>query len=95
MHDVLSSLSDSDLQAMVAALRSRRVSPPYTSLQLSQLVSTSLTSALADYLAELDRLGFDAQQIVVMLECVLSDRKQSNRGSNAIDLVTSGPEAPG
>jgi phosphatidylserine/phosphatidylglycerophosphate/cardiolipin synthase-like enzyme len=88
-------LSNTDLQSLTAGLRSRRVSAPYSDLQLSRVLPAGLTRTVSSGLAELDSLGFTADQIVAVLELLERDRKAGRSTEPPIDLVTSGPEAEG
>jgi len=40
-------------------------------------------------------LGFDEEQVAITLEMILRDRSDGRKAEPPIDLVTSGPEAPG
>lgn len=95
MTDALIKLSNADLRALVAGLRSRRVSAPYSELQLSRVLPGSLTRTVSTGLAELDSLAFTEDQIVAVLELLERDRKAGRSIEPQIDLVTSGSEAEG
>lgn len=95
MNSVFSRLSDADLRELVAALKSRRVSAPYSELQLNRILSTKLAADAIGSLQEFASLGFDEHQIATTLELLLHDRSDGRKGEPPIDLVTSGPEAPG
>lgn len=90
-----SRLSDADLREMVSALKSRRVSAPYSELQVSRILSSKVATEVTGSLHDLAELGFDEQQIATTLELLLSDRINGRKHEPSIDLVTSGPEAPG
>jgi phosphatidylserine/phosphatidylglycerophosphate/cardiolipin synthase-like enzyme len=95
MTAALSRLNDADLHELVAALRSRRVSLPFSELQVSRLLSPKLAAEVTTSLQELATLGFAEQQIATTLELLLRDRSDVRKNEPQIDLVTSGPEAPG
>ncbi len=95
MNDGFTKLSTTDLQALIAALRSGRVAAPYSDIQLSRVVSGGLIEAIRVGLVELHKLGFDVQQIAVALDLIKGDRQAVRAIEPPIDLVTSGPEAPG
>ena len=95
MTAAFSSLSDADLRELAAALKSRRVSAPYSELQVNRVLSPALAAEVTVSLQELSSLGFDEQQVATTLEMILRDRSDSRKGEPPIDLVTSGPEAPG
>ena len=90
-----SRLSDADLRALAAALKSRRISSPYPELQLNRVLSPPLAADVTASLQELATLGFDEQQIAITLEMLLCDRTDGRKAEPSIELVTSGPEALG
>jgi len=95
MTAAISRLSDADLRELTAALKSRRVSAPYSELQVSRVLSPKFAPDVAASLQELATVGFDEQQVAVTLEMLLHDRSDGRKGEPPMDLVTSGPEAPG
>lgn len=95
MTAAFSRLSDADLRELAAALKSRRVSAPYSELQVNRVLSPALAAEVTVSLQELSSLCFDEQQIATTLEMLLRDRLDGRKGEPPIDLVTSGPEAPG
>lgn len=88
-------LSDADLRELANALKSRRVSQPYSELQVNRILSPKSAQHVTHSLQELAVLGFDEQQIAAALELLLQDRSDGRKIEATIDLVTSGPEAPG
>lgn len=95
MIDAFSKLSSTDLQTLIAGLRSRRIAAPYSELQLSRVLAPGFIQTVAADLTELDSLGFTADQLVAALELLVKDRSVARSAESPIDLVTSGPEAPG
>jgi len=95
MNDAFTQLCDTDLRTLVAGLRSQRISPPFSEMQVSRVLSGGLAKSVATALAKFHAIGFDSEQIVVALDLLLSDRQNSTSDNPQIDLVTSGPEAPG
>ena len=95
MTDAFIKLGDTDVRELIAALRSGRVSAPYSDLQLTQVVSSGLTKTVAGGLNGFASLGFTSKQIVAVLELLEKDRSEGRSTEPPIDLVTSGPEAPG
>jgi phosphatidylserine/phosphatidylglycerophosphate/cardiolipin synthase-like enzyme len=88
-------LSDADLRELANALKSRRVSEPYSELQVNRVLSPKSAQNVTSSLQELAAVGFDEQQIAAALELLLQDRSDGRKIEPTIDLVTSGPEAPG
>jgi len=95
MHDAFSQLSNTDLQALIAALRSGRLMSPYSGLQVSRVVPASLCEMVRSALGQLQAEGFTPSQLATLLSCIAADRVQCRPRELPIDLVTSGPEAPG
>lgn len=95
MTAAFSRLSDADLRELATALKSRRVSAPYSELQVNRILSTILAADVTTSLHELAALGFGEQQIATTLELLVRDRSNRRKNDSQIDLVTSGPEAPG
>ena len=88
-------LSNTDLQSLTAGLRSGRISAPYSELQLSHIFVPGLIPTVAAGLSEFESLGFTSDQIEAVLELLVKDRSAGQTTESQIDLVTSGPEAPG
>lgn len=95
MAEAFSRLSDADLRELANALKSRRISAPYSELQVNRVLSPTFTPDIIAALQELSYCGFDEQQMSVTLEMLLHDRLHGRKAEPPIDLVTSGPEAPG
>ncbi|QDT79202.1 hypothetical protein Mal35_26570 [Gimesia maris] len=95
MNNAFIKLGNTDLETLAAYLRSGRVAAPYTSLQLTRILPAGLSSDVLEGLVYYDSLGFSASQIATVLELVEQDRKNGRSDEPPIDLVTSGPEAPG
>jgi hypothetical protein len=95
MSDAISRLTEANLRSLIAGLRSRRIASPFTSLQVARVVGVDLGKRVAAELSRLETLGFGAEQIAVSLELVLHDRQADRAAEVPIELVTSGPEAPG
>lgn len=96
MNEAFSRLSSEHLRMIATALRSGRLTLPPNSLQIGRILTGDACTALTTKLAELSALGFCAEQVAVVIESVLLDRELFQAShSNEIDLVTSGPEAPG
>lgn len=95
MTDAFIRLSNTDLQTLIAGLRAKRISDPSSKLQLSRVLSPSLVPTVAAGFSELTSLGFTSEQTVTVLELLTKDRSAGRSTEPPIDLVTSGPEAPG
>jgi phosphatidylserine/phosphatidylglycerophosphate/cardiolipin synthase-like enzyme len=65
-------------------------------LQVSRVVpSPVLSGVIHDGLTQLAGQGFSSEQIAIVLELIERDRRSGRHPDLPIDLVTSGPEAPG
>jgi phosphatidylserine/phosphatidylglycerophosphate/cardiolipin synthase-like enzyme len=95
MNSSLLTIPGSDLPTLIAALRSGRLSPPYTIALLEQLLGHSISPCVIESLVELESLNFSEKQLALILELIHHDRQSRPRLENLIDLVTSGPEARG
>lgn len=95
MNEAIANLSNTDLQNLIAALQSRRLAPPYAPLQLSRIMPATLTVSVQAVLSELEADGFSPEQIAKALTLIHLDRKRDRLVELPIDLVTSGPDAPG
>jgi phosphatidylserine/phosphatidylglycerophosphate/cardiolipin synthase-like enzyme len=95
MNDAFTKLSNTDLQAVIAALRSGRLSSPYTGLQVARVVPGAISAFVRTAFLELEAAGFSGDQIATVLSLVEADRMRGRTTELPIDLVTSGPEAPG
>ena len=96
MNDVFSRLNSKDLRLIANGLRSGRLTLPASSLQIGRIFQGEICTAVAEKLAELAKLGFSAEQVAILIDSVVQDRELfRDSGPTGIDLVTSGPEAPG
>jgi len=95
MSQQLFRLSDQDLRALAAAIRSRRIVPPWTALALQRLLPSSVCEEAAAELTTLAGQGMSADQLAATLDFVVGDREQRRADAETIELVTSGPEGPG
>lgn len=95
MNDAFTKLSNSDLQTVIAALRSGRLSSPYTGLQVARVVPAAVSACVRTAFVELEAAGFSGEKIATVLSLIEADRMRGRTTELPIDLVTSGPEAPG
>lgn len=88
-------LPESDLLTLIAALRSGRLSPPFTAAVVENLVGRAGTPATILTLEQLQQVGFSEEQMAMAIELVAQDRQRHPRLEDSIDLVFAGPEASG
>jgi phosphatidylserine/phosphatidylglycerophosphate/cardiolipin synthase-like enzyme len=87
-------ISDGDLREIALAIRSGRLSPPYTTIALKRIVSGDLADLAAD-LQSLAQAGFGVEQVAATLELIRADRQARPRVEDVLELVTTGPEVSG
>jgi phosphatidylserine/phosphatidylglycerophosphate/cardiolipin synthase-like enzyme len=95
MNGATRELSNSDLRSLIAALRSERLAAPYPALQVARVVPGSVADSVRASLMGLAEQGFSPKQMATVFELILADRDGRQAVESSIDLVTSGPEAPG
>ena len=88
-------LSDRDLQEVSAALRSGRLSPPFSAIALQRILPGPLRPSVAEILKRFADGGFTAGQIAITLDVLTADRQRRPRLDDIVQLVTTGPEADG
>ncbi|NUQ63144.1 MAG: phospholipase [Pirellulales bacterium] len=88
-------LSDCDLREIAAALRGNRLSTPITPVGLGRLLAGCVAGAVAGELQQMIEQGFTPSQLATVLALIVKDRWRRPTLDEAIDLVVSGPEAPG
>src|SRR4051812_10695981 len=87
-------ISDGDLREIALAIRSGRLSPPYTTVALQRIVSGDIAALAAD-LQSLSQSGFGTEQVAMTLDLIRGDRQARPRVEDVLELVTTGPEVPG
>jgi phosphatidylserine/phosphatidylglycerophosphate/cardiolipin synthase-like enzyme len=95
MMEHLCRLTDADLQELATALRSGRLAGPYSTVSVDRIVASPFASHLADDLQQLAAQGFLPAQIAATIELMVQARRQRGIPEDLIDLVITGPEAPG
>lgn len=95
MIDGLAALNDRDLESLAAALRGGRLGPPFAAVAIERVISRNNAEPVASAFERLAALGFSAEQIAVSLEVLRHDRAGRHSTDAGLELVTTGPEAPG
>jgi hypothetical protein len=88
-------LPESDFPPLISALRSGRLKSPFASTLIERIVGHAVSADTIEVMEALGRAGLSGPQLAAALELVVQDRQRRPRLEDAIDLVTSGPEAPG
>ncbi len=81
--------------SLASAIRSGRLTAPFSAASLQRFSSRDDSRSVAAELEALRTNGLDLATIATMLELVAKDRRKRTRIEDAIDLVTTGPEATG
>jgi len=88
-------LSENDLEALIAALRTGRLTHPFSLLQINRIVKRPQSEAVRNVLLELSENGFTENQVALALDMIVQERTSRRAEIDEVDLVTSGPRAPG
>src|SRR5262245_31495872 len=95
MTSAIFQLSTEDLNRLAGALRSGRIAPPFSSLVLKRYVPDSVAAATASELQQRVEQGMEPRHLADCLDLLQQDRRQRPVAEDLIDLVWTGPEAPG
>jgi len=95
MTSALCLLTSEDLSQIAAALRSGRIAPPFSPLVLRRYLPESMAARIAVELQQRLSEGMDSRHLADCLEILCLDRRQRPVAEDLIDLVWTGPEAPG
>lgn len=93
MIDVAFHLSPTDMIEVARAIRVGRIQPPYTGLALNRLLSAPHDDSVAQEMQRLYEEGLTPQHLALLLESLA--RTSSRNHDELVDLVCTGPEAPG
>jgi hypothetical protein len=95
MGDALPLLPDADLLALAAALRSGRLAPPFTPAAVRRFCGGAQAAAAASGLQALVEEGLALRHLALLLEAAAQGRGRSPPEGQLLDLVWTGPDAPG
>src|SRR4051794_28630423 len=95
MMEHLSRLADNDLQELATALRSNRLESLFTPIGIARITSSPRAPEIAAELQALADQGFTPCHLATTMELMVKSRSQRPLAEDLIDLVTTGPEAPG
>lgn len=95
MTSAIDALSDGDLAAIVGALRTGRLTAPFTTSSVQAVYRGKLTSAVAQELQDQATCGANGQHLAWALERVARARARTPGTEDSISLVWTGPEAEG
>ena len=91
----LSKLSTGDLQTLSDALKAGRLPIPYTVPMTRTYVAETLVAGVVKDLEFLANTGFEGPQIAILLDAIRHERDSAIKLDEIVELVTTGPEAPG
>lgn len=95
MIDLLRNLGAQDLRSLAAAIRQGRVGNPFASAGLQRYVPPEIAHGLAEGLARLEKERLRPDHLALFLESLAEERTSRSGLQDAVDIVTTGPEAPG
>jgi phosphatidylserine/phosphatidylglycerophosphate/cardiolipin synthase-like enzyme len=95
MTSALCQLTSEDLSQLAGALRSGRIAPPFSPLVLRRYLPESVAALVAAELQQRLIEGMESRHLADCLEILCQDRRQRPLAEDLIDLVWTGPEAPG
>lgn len=95
MTSILNELSDRSLRGLITALESGRLSPPFSSLTLAQLVPQDQVAGLLQELQSLVGSSSTAHSAGAWIRILLQQRERLRADAGTIELVMTGPEPPG
>lgn len=91
----LLSLAPCDLRSLAAAIRTGRLSEPYSRSSVERFVSAGVASGVSNSLQELAHSSMSSEGIARSLELLADGVSRRHPVEDVIDLVTTGPEAGG
>ena len=95
MIPALCQLTSEDLSQLAGALRSGRIAPPFSPLVLRRYLPESMAAPIAVDLQKRVDEGMESRHLADCLDILCHDRRQRPVADDLIDLVWTGPEAPG
>jgi phosphatidylserine/phosphatidylglycerophosphate/cardiolipin synthase-like enzyme len=91
----LHKIASAALRSLADSIDSGRLLPPFTSISLQRYVPTQDSQAIAEELHAFSDSGVPLPQIALILRLLAEARVASERTSDKVELVWSGPEMPG
>jgi phosphatidylserine/phosphatidylglycerophosphate/cardiolipin synthase-like enzyme len=92
---VFAGLDPASLEALAEALTGGRLRAPFTAPALRRLVSPDQITPLQRDLSELADKGLPPAHVAIVLRSVAAERHAARREEDRLELVWSGPPAPG
>jgi phosphatidylserine/phosphatidylglycerophosphate/cardiolipin synthase-like enzyme len=88
-------LSEAELESLVGALRSGRLLPPFSGTAVQRYCAAANAVAVADEMQQHAADGLKPEHLAMILETVGKARAQRQAESDLVELVWTGPKAPG
>jgi phosphatidylserine/phosphatidylglycerophosphate/cardiolipin synthase-like enzyme len=95
MTNTLQRLSNADLSALAAALRSGRLSVPFSEVAVRRYCAREVGSEVASEFERLATEGMQSKHLALLLDTVVETRTRTPSVGDMVELVWTGPEAPG
>lgn len=95
MNSTLTELGDRSLRRLLEALTSGRLTVPFSSLTLAQLVPQAQVPPLRDELGRLQTAGLTASLLIDWIRILVQQRERLRADFGTLELVMTGPEPPG
>src|SRR4051812_19660759 len=93
--DPLDYLTDADLTALAAALRSGRLVAPFTDVTARRFCGAERAASIAAHLQCLHDDGMRPAHLALLAEAIARTRVRLPSADDLVDLVWTGPETPG
>jgi phosphatidylserine/phosphatidylglycerophosphate/cardiolipin synthase-like enzyme len=93
--DAFDLLTDADLTAVAAALRSGRLHAPFTAVSLQRFCPPAHAGTTAARLQQLREEGMQPQHLALLTETIIRTRARLPQQADLVDLVWTGPETLG
>jgi hypothetical protein len=88
-------LSDAELESLAGALRAGRLLPPFTGVTVRRYCSAANATPVAAAMQQLADEGLKPEHLAAILEAVSAGRGQRQAECDLVELVWTGPKAPG
>ncbi|HTU90199.1 MAG TPA: DISARM system phospholipase D-like protein DrmC [Gemmataceae bacterium] len=95
MMDALEHLTDTDLTALAAAIRSGRLTAPFTPVSVQRYCGLPQAAIAAARLQQLHEEGMRPPHLALLAEVIVRTRRRKPQDADVVDLVWTGPETPG
>ena len=86
-------LSAAAIKALSEAIRSGRISPPFTAISLRDYVAGADSSEIASELQRLAKSGVESPHIAYVLDAIAAERARNQPIGELVELVWTGPES--